>query len=110
MINLINIILPRSLLLKSQCFLIKSYSAILDFTKNYRSSFTSLIAPTAKLPTKLTLTASMNTNSSLALKLNTYQNLAYVDTTNLANQLDSGLDRNSKKTNIIVTYSNIEKH
>ncbi len=68
------------------------------------------MAPTAKLSTKPTLTASMNTNSGLAPKSNTCQNPAHVDTTNPANQLDFALDSNNKKTNIIVTYSNIVKH
>lgn len=68
------------------------------------------MAPNTKLPTKSTLTTSINTNSGLALKSNAYQNPAHMDITNPANQLDSALDSNSKKTNIIVTYSNIEKY
>lgn len=60
---------------------------------------------TAKLPTKLTFTMSMNINFSLARKSNAYQYPAHVDTTNLANQLDLAFDSNGKKTNIIVTSS-----
>ncbi len=68
------------------------------------------MAPTAKLPTKPTLTVSMNTNPSPTPKLNARQNPARIDTTNPANQADSTLDSNGKKTNIIVTYCNIEGH
>ncbi len=68
------------------------------------------MAPIAKLPTKPNFTMSINTNFGLALKPNTRQNLAHVDITNPANQLDSAFNSNSKKTNIIITYSNIEKY
>ncbi len=68
------------------------------------------MAPTAKLPTKPTVIASMNTSPSPASKPNARQKPARVDTTNPANQLDSALDSNGKKTNIIVTYSNIDGH
>ncbi len=68
------------------------------------------MALTVKLPTKPTLTASMNTSPSPAPKPNARQNLARVDTTNPANQPDSALDSNGKKPNIIVTYSNIDRH
>lgn len=63
-----------------------------------------------KLLTKSTLTALKNTNSTLAPKSNACQNLAHMDITNSANKLDSALNSNSKKTNIIVIYSNIEKY
>ena len=68
------------------------------------------MALTVKLSTKPTLTASINTNSSLALKSNSCQNPIYVNNTNSANQLDFTFDSNNKKTNIIVIYSNIEKY
>ncbi len=68
------------------------------------------MAPIVKLSTKLTFTVSINTNPGLALKSNTQQNPPHVDTINLANKLDSALDSNSKKTNIILTNSNIEKY
>ena len=68
------------------------------------------MAPTTKLLTKFIVTASINTNSGLASKSNAYQNPVYIDITNPENSLDFILDSNGKKTNIIVTYSNIEKH
>ena len=77
---------------------------------NYKFSSASLMALITKLLTKYTLTALRNTNSILAPKSNACQNPVYMDITNPANKLDSALDSNSKKTNIIVIYSNIEKY
>lgn len=73
MINLINIILPHSYLLKFQCSPIKGHFSMLYSTDNYRSSSTSSMALNATLSTKLILTVSMNTNFGLALKSNACQ-------------------------------------
>lgn len=83
---------------------------MLHSTDNNKSLSVFSMAPTANLSTKPTLIVSINTNFGLAPKSNARQNPAYVDITNLVNQLDFALDSNSKKTNIILTYSNIEKY
>ncbi len=68
------------------------------------------MAPTAKLTTKPIITLSMNTNFGLDPKSNISQNLAYVDIANLPNELDSAINSNGQKINILVTFSIIAKY
>lgn len=67
------------------------------------------MAPTAKLFMKLIFGKSINTNSDLALKSNTYINPAQMDITNLINCRNFAFYNNSKKTILLLSISILKK-
>lgn len=52
----------------------------------------------------------MTSNFSLAQKSSIRQNLAPMDITNPAKQLNFAFDNSDEKTNVIITTSNIKKY
>lgn len=66
------------------------------------------MSSTTKLALKPTSATSMPTNLRLAQSSNSQSLLPLLNITNLVNKLNSTLDNNDKKTNIIINFCYIE--